>query len=258
MERTQNIVICKNFCIYFAVVVIILVLGRDLTCTCKPQGFDCTSHVVLPFVIVFLFVLWTDRTFQRVCRHLCSSESGGRNRVHVSGFLGSSIRRIVQAAFISLLWVVFVFLEGSWFVCCMNDQSQQQAHLACKSEGSLTYDELIILAELKNSSRIIGTFLLFCIIGIPALLSSFGWRKPSSGDRKNLYHQLILEQEENVLKEILRQSARERLAAEMQDKIRGDQWEQCFDVAEELIKASTAPTVSERAQGARQQVKDPH
>ncbi|XP_067384616.1 uncharacterized protein [Channa argus] len=253
MERTQNNLIRGNFCIYFAVVVIILVLGKDFACTCKPQEFDCTSHVALPFVIIFLLILWTDRTFQRVCRHLCSSVSGGTNWIHISSFLGSSFRHIVQAAFIGLLWVVFVFLEGNWFICCMNNHSQEQAQLPCKSEGVLTDDERAIIAELKNKSRIIGTFLLLGIVGVPALLSSLGWRKPSSGDRKNLYHQLILEQEEKVLKEILRQSARETLAAGMQNKIRDEQWEGCFDVAEELIKASTTPTVSERRRGAQDQ-----
>ncbi|KAK2898168.1 hypothetical protein Q8A73_014548 [Channa argus] len=217
MERTQNNLIRGNFCIYFAVVVIILVLGKDFACTCKPQEFDCT------------------------------------NWIHISSFLGSSFRHIVQAAFIGLLWVVFVFLEGNWFICCMNNHSQEQAQLPCKSEGVLTDDERAIIAELKNKSRIIGTFLLLGIVGVPALLSSLGWRKPSSGDRKNLYHQLILEQEEKVLKEILRQSARETLAAGMQNKIRDEQWEGCFDVAEELIKASTTPTVSERRRGAQDQ-----
>lgn len=93
---------------------------------------------------------------------------------------------------------------------------------------------------------------------MPALLSTLGWRRPSSHDRKTLYYQLILEQEENVLKEILRQSAREKLTAEMKGKIHEEQWERCFDVAEELIKASTIPSISERAQGARDQVNNQH
>lgn len=91
---------------------------------------------------------------------------------------------------------------------------------------------------------------------MPALLSTLSWKRPSRDDRRNLYYQLILEQEENTLKEILRQSARDKLAAEMKGKIREEQWEQCFDVAEELIKASAVPTISEQAQGARDQVKN--
>lgn len=80
---------------------------------------------------------------------------------------------------------------------------------------------------------------------MPALLSTLSWKRPSSDDRKNLYYQLILEQEQNVLKEVLRQSAREKLAAEIKGKIHEEQWEQCFDVAEELIKASAVPTITD-------------
>lgn len=85
--------------------------------------------------------------------------------------------------------------------------------------------------------------MLFGIVCVPALMSSFRWRKSS---RKELYKQLILEEEENVLKEILRKSAKEKLTERVKDKIRGEHWEACFDVAEELIKASTQPTVSEQ------------
>lgn len=73
-------------------------------------------------------------------------------------------------------------------------------------------------------------------------MSPFGWRKSS---RKKLFEKLILEEEENVLKEILRKSAKEKLTEEVKNRIRSEQWEECFDVAEELIQASMKPTISE-------------
>lgn len=52
----------------------------------------------------------------------------------------------------------------------------------------------------------IGSFLLFGIVCVPALMSSCG---PRTCCRRKLYGKLILEEEENVLKEILRKSDKE-------------------------------------------------
>lgn len=165
MERPQNNLTCRNFCTYFAVIVIVLLLGRDFACTCKPQFFDCNLYLTLPVFIIFVFILWTDRKFQRLCRHLCSSLCGGRNRLHTRGFLGSFVRHVIKAAFISVLWIIYVFLDGNWYICCMNDHSAQQAQLACKSEGSMTDEDKVLIAELKNKSRV-SVVLIFTLYSV--------------------------------------------------------------------------------------------
>lgn len=96
--------------------------------------------------------------------------------------------------------------------------------------------------------QVIGIVLLFCIIGVPALLALLEWKKPSSSERKNMFYRLLLEQEDNVLKEVLRKSARKKLTAEMQSRIRDELWEECFDVAEDLIEASATPAITEQEQ----------
>lgn len=160
---------CARFCTYIAVIAIFLLLGRDFYCTCKPQYFDCNLYLVLPVFIVFVFVLWTDTSFQRVCRHLCSSVFGGCAPLRTCSFLGSCFHQIIKAAFIGLLWVVCILIDGDWYVCCMNDHSQQQAQLACKDLGSITDKDRVIIAELKNESRVsvfllVFHFLLSCSI----------------------------------------------------------------------------------------------
>ncbi|CAK6984367.1 unnamed protein product, partial [Scomber scombrus] len=61
------------------------------------------------------------------------------------------------------------------------------------------------------------------------------------------YDELILEEEENVLTELLRKAAKEKLTEEMTAKINGTKWEECFDVAEDLIKDdNTPPTLPEQ------------
>ncbi|GLD63843.1 uncharacterized protein AKAME5_001542800 [Lates japonicus] len=243
METLQTSLVCGKFWIYVAVIAIFILLGSNFECTCKPQAFNCNLYLVLPVFITSVFLLWTDRTFQRVCRHLCSS--GGRDWPHTCSFLGSALRHIVKAAFIGLLWMVCVFIDGDWYVCCMNDQSEQQAQLACKSAGSITDEDRANITELKNRSWVIGSFLLFCIVCVPALWSSCGWRKHSRCERKRLFYKLILKEEKNVLREMLRKHAKEKLTKGMENRISHERWEECFDVAEELIQASTEPTVSE-------------
>ncbi len=91
--------------------------------------------------------------------------------------------------------------------------------------------------------QVIGLGLLITIIVIGALMSLFGWRKWCEGklgccDRKVLYDKLILEEERQVLKEILREDAKKKLKEEIERKIEAIGWKDCFDVAEEVIKTS--------------------
>lgn len=101
-------------------------------------------------------------------------------------------------------------------------------------------------------------FLLLQLIGLGALLVGFvfvtfvlplGWKKccektencPSCCDRKLLYDQMILEEEENVLTEMIRKAAKDKLTEEMQKKLGSGTWGECFDVAEKLIENKTPP-----------------
>lgn len=152
MENVQINLACRRCWIYVAVAVIIITLGRSFGCTCRPQRFDCTLHMTLPPFLIFIFVLWTDGSFHRVCRHLISGCRGDCG--HTCRFLASSLRYVIRAALISLLWAVYVLLDGSWYVCCLNDHSEQQAQLPCRSVGRLTAEERVIVTELQNMSRV--------------------------------------------------------------------------------------------------------
>lgn len=102
--------------------------------------------------------------------------------------------------------------------------------------------------------------LLLQLIGLGALLVGFvfvtfvlplGWKKcceerencPSCCDRKLLYDQMILEEEENVLTEMIRKAAKDKLTEEMQKKLGSGTWGECFDVAEKLIENKTPQKV---------------
>ncbi|XP_028439405.1 uncharacterized protein LOC114559128 isoform X2 [Perca flavescens] len=151
----------------------------------------------------------------------------------------------------SLLWVTSVYIDGDWYVCCWNDDSGQQKQLACKDKNNITAEEQAIIAELKNHSMVIGMSLLFCTLFLAALISSFGRMtccKDSSCCNRNIrYYKVILDEEENVLKEILTKAAKEQLTNEIKLKMGKPEWQKCFDVAKELIEQPTAPTLPEAA-----------
>lgn len=102
--------------------------------------------------------------------------------------------------------------------------------------------------------QIFGLSLLFCTISVAALMSCFGRIKcckdSSCSNGKKRYYEVILEEEENVLKDILRTAAKEKLTEEIKNRLgqRGERWETCFDVAGKLIEDSTAPTLPEAAE----------
>ncbi|XP_015260333.1 PREDICTED: uncharacterized protein LOC107104760 [Cyprinodon variegatus] len=229
MESTQSRLPCRGFCSYFAVFVIFVYLGVNFNCSCTPQGWNCKLFLVLPLLITFVFLLWTDSSFQTTSRHLLLSSDWS--------FLTFSCRYIIRAAFVALLWVVCVLINGEWYVCCMSNQTTQ-APLACKSAGMITEEEQKTIAELKNTSWMIGTGLLCGIISVPALFAMLGWSKQSARERKKFYHKLILQQNQSVLKETLGNYAREKLSNEMKRRIEDGRWEECWDVAPMLIKES--------------------
>lgn len=132
----------KQLSTYVAIIVIFIhnnVLDKDLQCSCKKPTRDCVFYMTLPFFIVFVLQLWTDRTFQRTWTYTCK-------------FFWVLLYHIIKAAFIGLLWVVSVLIDGHWYVCCQNDQSYEQKYLACKAKNEITAVEQQIITELKNES----------------------------------------------------------------------------------------------------------
>ena len=143
--------VLKRFSTYIAVIVIFIynvVLDRSLECTCGEQKTACIVYMTLPFFIVFVLQLWTEKTFQRVLNYTCSTSSDRCNLLCILFY------HILKAAFIGLLWIVSVFIDGDWYVCCLNNGSENQAQLACKDKSDITPEERIIITELKNRSLV--------------------------------------------------------------------------------------------------------
>ncbi|XP_034721526.1 uncharacterized protein LOC117940306 [Etheostoma cragini] len=245
----------KKLGTYVAVIVIFVhnvVLDKDLECSCKQQVLDCNFYMIMPSFLVFILQLWTDTTFQRAlkytCACTCDCPCGCEKRCKLFCVL---VYHIVKAVLVALLWVTSVYIDGDWFVCCMNDESEQQAQLACKEKHNLTAEDRATIAQLKNRSTLVGMSLLFCILLLAALISSFGLRccKDSSCCNRNiLYYKVILDEEENVLKEILTKAAKEQLTDAVKSKMDRPDWQKCFDAAKELVEQPTAPRFPEAAE----------
>ncbi|XP_045913058.1 stress response protein nst1-like [Micropterus dolomieu] len=248
----------KQLSTYLAIIVIFIhnvVLDKDLQCSCEQQTLVCIFYMIMPFFILFVLQLWTDKKFKRAwkytcprtrkCTCTCTKQCCKERLWRVFCIF---LHHIIKAVFIGLLWVVSVLIDGDWYVCCWNDQSKQQKQLACKAETDMTAMDRKIIAELKDWSWVIGISLLFCSLVSAALISSFGWMKcceDSKFKKKYLYHRVVLDQEKIVLKEVLTKAAKDTLTEAVEDKISGDKWDGCYDVAEELIKnpKTTRPTL---------------
>ncbi|KAM9752090.1 uncharacterized protein ACNS7B_008719 [Menidia menidia] len=139
---------------------------------------------------------------------------------------------IFKAGLVGLLWVVSVLIDGDWYVCCKNDGSEQQKHLACK-KTNITALEQVEISQLKNYSRNIGFGVILGILFITTLMSVKCWRKCC--DKDSLYRQLIAEEGESMLNDTLRLKAKYELRDEIRRKIRAGKLSECFDVAEKLI-----------------------
>ncbi|XP_067382044.1 uncharacterized protein [Channa argus] len=261
-----------------------VLLERDMACTCKPkeQQHECNLYIVLPTLTVFFLMLLMDKKFQRVWKCFCYSpwgstqaeqnktsneddsnknaieqenaqnqpENPGNNQEHGNcrgvccRLLCVLVSRFFKALFISGLWVVTVFIDGDWWVCCKNDQSEQQAQLSCKDTNNITTKEKEMIAKLKNTSKTNGFIILLVIVFLAALMSCCPWRK-CCYSKKCLYDKLILEEEKIVLTEILRTAAKEKLNDAFIVKIGDKNWEDCYKVADELMK-SDKPALSEK------------
>lgn len=233
----------KKYSTYVAMTVIFVhnyVLDKDLNCTCDAEG-SCNSYMCLPFFILFALQLWTDELFKRVWKYSC------RSPICCNFFVFFCIH-FMKAVCIGLLWVVFVFIDGDWFVCCWNTY-KEHPQLGCKDKKNITAEEQVLIAKLKNKSMIIGLGILLAGFLVVSLVLPLGWKKcceknkkcSSCCDRKLLYDQMILEEEENVLTEMIRKAAKDKLSEEIQKTLNSERWGESFDVADHLITSRTLP-----------------
>ncbi|CAI5648771.1 unnamed protein product [Oreochromis niloticus] len=231
---------CQELGTYATVIGIftyIVLLHRDMPCTCKDQTKQCNEYMALPFVLVFFIMLFIDKTFRRTTKHGAT-------------FLCIVIKRTIKASLIGLLWVVAVFIDGDWYVCCKIDEVKKM--LPCKKKENLTSEEFAEITDLKNTSQIIGYSLLLAVI-VAAFLTSCGcgWRKCcekkfSCCSRKTLYYRLILEEEKKALDVLLRKAAKENLTKEIMTKIKKNDWDGCFNVAQEMINKAKQQKMAAR------------
>ncbi|XP_067383698.1 calcium homeostasis modulator protein 6-like isoform X1 [Channa argus] len=247
----------KQFSTYVAVIVIFVnnnVLDKNLECACTKEGqvLHCSLYMALPALILFVLQLWIDKTAQKIWRYLCTCRCTCRSCcckceccTGFFRFVLVLVYHTLKAVFIGLLWVVSLLIDGDWYVCCNNQSEHTQ--LACKDKHGIRFDEQEVLAALKNTSRVYGFSLLLSIICAAALMSLWGRKccKDTQCNRRAVFDKLILKEEKNVLKEILGKAAKEKLTQEVNRRIRGQQWESCFDAAAYLIENPAPPIISE-------------
>lgn len=147
----------RKFSIFFTVIgsfTYNILLDRDVACTCKDVAQDCNIYMILPFFIIFFLMLWTDKTLERTWKYAFVYKRKCVRTELCSVFLG----HIIKAICVGLLWVVSVFIDGDWYVCC--NSGTEQSELACKYENNITAEENLTISSLKNKSRVSISFFL--------------------------------------------------------------------------------------------------
>lgn len=146
--------------VYVAIIVTFAItnlLNKSFECTCKSQTFECGIYMVLPALMIFLLMLWTNSSFRRVFKYTCDGTC--RSKCH--RFYNSFLRHFLKAILVSVLWVAYVFFNGDWYVCCRNNFCEGQAQLPCKT--NLTAEEKLLITELNNESK---ASVFFCFVYI--------------------------------------------------------------------------------------------
>ncbi|XP_049438422.1 uncharacterized protein LOC125892440 isoform X3 [Epinephelus fuscoguttatus] len=236
----------KKLGTFVAIIVIFIhnvVLDRDLKCNCEAPGRGCNSFMAMPFFIIFFVQLWTDKTFLRAWKYACTSTC-------ISS-VWALLCHIIKAGFIGLIWVISVLIDGDWWVCCKSDKK-----LACKPQQNLTAQDHTTIAELKIESLIAGMSTLLAIL-LLAFISSFVPKNCSEESRrynmKIQYYSVVLDEEENVLKEILTKSAKDQLTG----IIINNTWDKWYVAAEDVLKKSPEPSLSQQQQEDLKKCKNP-
>lgn len=122
-----------------------ILLDRGLTCNCEHKTRDCVCYMILPWLVIFFLMLWTDKPFQSAWSYTCSCNCSTINTSCV--FLGVILSSILRALLIGLLWVISLCMDGDWYVCLNSE-------LACENYSMLTAEEKTSIVDLKNTSRV--------------------------------------------------------------------------------------------------------
>ncbi|XP_026187280.1 uncharacterized protein LOC113145111 isoform X2 [Mastacembelus armatus] len=214
------------------------------------QKLQCILYMTLPFFTLIVLIICMDKTFRGVLRFICPCKCDELGRCRFYWLL---VLRILKAVLVGLLWVITLLIDGDWYVCCKNNWTKQQSQLAYGFKWYHSDEEQVIIADLKSESKLYGFSTLFGVICLAAIMSVFDWRKCCKGcckgksdccERETLYDRLIIEEEENVLKEILREKAKEELTKKIKEKFENGALGECFDVGSEIIKARPAGRIS--------------
>ncbi|MEQ2227578.1 hypothetical protein ILYODFUR_039014, partial [Ilyodon furcidens] len=117
-------------------------------------------------------------------------------------------------------------LLGDWYACCRNGLSGPEAQIPCKEKSNRTLEEQALVDSLKNHSKVIGSSILLAILFLAVCWSAIEWRKCREKtctccDRIILYELVILEQQEEVLKDIWMEKAKKDLTTKIQTIMEG-------------------------------------
>lgn len=122
----------------------------DFTCPCSSQNFiQCNCYMLLPYFIIFSLVLWNDKRIGRIFRYGCYYSKIKKNLCK-GKFCFEFFIYVLQAATSGLLWCGSVLVDGDWYVCCGNTNTEEVKTLSCLMENKISQSEKTRKITLKK------------------------------------------------------------------------------------------------------------
>lgn len=219
------------------------IFEKDIPCTCTNLGRDCTLYVLLPTLIILFALLWMDKRCHRgckkkLCRRTCCRRPDcrfdSRSKKCFSCF------RFLNAAFVSLIWIVSVLIDGDWYVCCTDHTHHD---IACEDEANRSEEDRRALNSMNDESRIIGLGILSGLLLIAFLASVCVKTSECSVNGKLI--EIVLEEEEKLVSKELREKLKQMMKNKLDVHINQSKWPECFTVGDEVIREINPPLQTE-------------
>ncbi|XP_049340862.1 calcium homeostasis modulator protein 2-like [Astyanax mexicanus] len=180
----------------------------EFDCPCDPEEnlWFCLVYIFAPILIFALIIIGADRILWKVC---------------TSGYYFICLKRLVRALTVGVLWFVTALLDGDLIVCFMTTSENitvRTEQPVCKKEP--TSDEFANITRQKNLSRVSGLVVLAGVILIWAICSCCSKCKSHTYYSKTLYDEHLLEQNELLLEDKIKEKAKKMADVNAEENLR--------------------------------------
>lgn len=134
------------------------ILRLDFDCPCTSGNLGrllCAMYMVIPFLIILLIMLLSDKQIKRVFRRCfqccCCDFKFCCTAKNKSYYCYTVCRRFMKALIIALMWIITALFEGDWYLC-VRTFNGTDVDISCTKNPS--HAEEIKLNALRIESKV--------------------------------------------------------------------------------------------------------